>query len=80
MPIIEAFKLFQDLSNSHENVAKVCFVTVLMTVNSELAHQNHFSQAFEVMSDERARERIGLKLRMFGMEQMDVLRASQTKM
>ena len=54
MPIIDAFKLLQDLSNSYESAVKVYFVAVLITVNSELTHPNtnYSVHAFEVISDE----------------------------
>ena len=53
-----------------------------MAVDSELAppNINYSVEAFEVISDESLRKRSGLKPQMFRMEEMDVLRASQTKM
>ena len=78
MPIVDAFKLLQDLSNSYESAVKVYFVAVLITVNSELTHPNYSSHTFEVISDEILRKGIGLKHRKFRMKNMDVLLASQT--
>ena len=80
MPILDAFKLLQDLSNSYESAVKVYFVAVLITVNSELTHPNtnYSVHAFEVISDEILRKGGGLKCRIIWMKHMDVLLASQT--
>ena len=78
VPILDAFKLLQDLSNSYESAVKVYFVAVLITVNSELTHPNYSSHAFGVISDEILRKGVGLKPRIIRMKHMDVLLASQT--
>ena len=80
IPILDAFKLLQDLSNSYESAVKVCFVAVLFTVNSELTHPNtnYSVHAFEVISDEILRKGVGLKCRIFRMKHINVLLASQT--
>ena len=80
MPIFDAFKLLQDLSNSYESAVKVYFVAVLITVNSKMTHPNtnYSVHAFEVISDEILRKGVGLKCRIIRMKNMDVLLASQT--